>query len=77
MPFPAFDRSRLHIQPLANRQHDLDLSVILPLDAPLPDFTHPALPVLGRRLAEARQPRQCSHPRDVAPMCCGPARRVT
>lgn len=55
MPFPAFDRSRLHIQPLANRQHDLDLSVILPLDAPLPDFTHPALPVLGRRLAEARQ----------------------
>ncbi len=55
MPYPAFDRSRLRIQPLAQRQHDLDLSVILPLDAPLPSFTHPALPVLGQRLVEARQ----------------------
>src|SRR5438105_3484393 len=41
MPYPAFDRSRLHIQPLARRQHDLDLSVIVPL--------------LGRRLVEARR----------------------
>src|SRR5437660_12755278 len=55
MPYPAFDRSRLLIQPLADRQHDLDLSVVLPLTAPLPDFDHPALPILGRRLAEARQ----------------------
>ena len=55
MPFPAFDRSRLHIQPLANRQHDLDLSVILPLDAPLPTFHHPAVTVLGRRLVEAQR----------------------
>jgi hypothetical protein len=54
MPYPAFDRSQLHIQPLANRQHDLDRSVIVPLDAPEPDFHHPALPVLGRRLVEAR-----------------------
>jgi hypothetical protein len=50
-----FDRSRLRIQPLARRQHDLDLSVVLPLDAPLPEFDHPALPVLGRRLVEARE----------------------
>jgi hypothetical protein len=55
MPYPLFDRSRLRIQPLAQRQHDLDLSALLPLDAPLPDFAHPALPVFGRRLAEARQ----------------------
>jgi hypothetical protein len=55
MPYPAFDRSRLRIQPLADRQHDLDLSVVLPLTSPLPDFDHAALPVLGRRLAEARQ----------------------
>src|SRR5205085_5096364 len=52
---PTFDRSRLHVQPLARRQHDLDLSVVLPLDAPLPEFTHAALPVLGRRLVEARR----------------------
>jgi hypothetical protein len=54
MPFPAFDRSQLRIQPLASRQHDLDLSVLLPLDAPS-EFDHPALPVLGRRLVEARR----------------------
>ncbi len=55
MPHPAFDRSRLRIQPLANRQHDLDLSVLLPLDAEPPPFDHPAMPVLGRRLVEARE----------------------
>lgn len=55
MPYPSFDRSRLLIQPLAQRQHDLDLSALLPLDAPLPEFAHPALPILGRRLLEARQ----------------------
>jgi hypothetical protein len=55
MPYPLFDRSRLKIQPLARRQHDLDLSAVLPLDAPLPDFAHPALSVLGRRLVEARR----------------------
>jgi hypothetical protein len=55
MPYPAFDRTRLRIQPLANRQHDLDLSVLLPLDAALPPFSHPALSLLGQRLVEARQ----------------------
>jgi hypothetical protein len=55
MPYPTFDRSRLRIQPLARRQHDLDLSDILPLDGPPPAFTHPALPVLGRQLVEARR----------------------
>ncbi len=55
MPYPAFDRSRLLIKPLAERQHDLDLSVLLPLDAPLPPFQHDALPVLGRRLVEAKR----------------------
>ena len=53
MPYPLFDRSRLRIQPLAARQHDLDLSILVPLDAD-PDFHDPAIPVLGQRLAEAR-----------------------
>jgi hypothetical protein len=55
MPYPCFDRSRLRIQPLAHRQHDLDLSVVLPLDAPLPAFADPALPVIGQRLVEAQR----------------------
>src|SRR5579875_2119204 len=58
MPYPLFDRSRLRIQPLAQRQHDLDLSVLLPLDAPLPPFEHAALPLLGQRLAEARRQKR-------------------
>src|SRR5437763_1644096 len=57
MPYPLFDRSRLKIQPLAQRQHDLDLSAILPLDAPLPPLEHPSLPILGRRLIEAKERR--------------------
>jgi hypothetical protein len=55
MPFPAFDRSRLRIQPLAQRRHDLDLGCILPLNASLPEFRHVALPVLGQRLVDARR----------------------
>src|SRR5438552_3087447 len=55
MPYPAFDRSRLRIQSLAQRQHDLDLAVVLPLNAPLPPFTHPAVPILGQRLVQARR----------------------
>ena len=58
MPFPTFDRSRLQVQPLAKRQHDLDLSVILSLNEALGDFSHPAVPILGRRLVEARQARR-------------------
>jgi hypothetical protein len=55
MPHPAFDRSRLRLQPLARRQHDLDLSSLLPLDAELQPFDHPALPLLAQRLVEARR----------------------
>jgi hypothetical protein len=55
MPHHAFDRSRLRIQPLARRQHDLDLSAVLPLDAPLPNFDNPALSILGQRLVAAQR----------------------
>jgi hypothetical protein len=51
--FREFDRSRLRIQSLSARQHDLDLSAMLPLEASAP-FAHPALPFLGSRLAAAR-----------------------
>jgi hypothetical protein len=50
-----FDRSRLRLQPLANRQHDIDLSNQLSLHTTLPDFANPALAVLGERLALARK----------------------
>jgi hypothetical protein len=58
MPYPVFDRSRLRIKPLGERQHDIDLSCILPLNADLPEFSNAALPVLGERMAAARRNRR-------------------
>ena len=60
MPFPLFDRSKLKVQPLANRKHDLTLDVIQPLDAPI-HFTHPSVPIIGRKLAEAKERGAASH----------------
>lgn len=55
MPFPQFDRSRLQIQPLAERIHDLDLSVVIPLDRAQSDFEHPDLDVLASAILEAKK----------------------
>src|SRR5436305_1413855 len=52
MPYPQFDRSKLRVQPLAQRQHDLTLDILQPLDGP-PDFEHPSIPTIGTRLAAA------------------------
>jgi hypothetical protein len=54
MPYPQFDRSRLRLQPLANRQHDLTLADLLPIDAPI-DFANPALPVIAERVVAAKR----------------------
>jgi hypothetical protein len=54
MPFPLFDRSKLRLQPLKDRRHDLSLADILALDAPRPEFSHPSLPALAARLVEAK-----------------------
>ncbi|HEY1379274.1 MAG TPA: hypothetical protein VGF55_20900, partial [Gemmataceae bacterium] len=54
MPYPQFDRSRLRIRPLSERRHDLSLAHVLPLDAE-PVFDHPALSVIGQRLASAKR----------------------
>src|SRR5581483_9746950 len=54
MPFPKFDRSRLRIRPLAERHHDLDWTILLPLGSTLPPFSHPALPTIAKRLVDAR-----------------------
>lgn len=53
MTFPLFDRSRLLVKPLAERQHDLTLDVLLPLNSPA-DFAHPSVPLIAERLNEAR-----------------------
>jgi hypothetical protein len=55
MPYPAFDRSRLKLRPLAERAHDMTLADVLPLDAPPPPFDDANLPEVARRIVQARQ----------------------
>ncbi len=54
MPFPMFDRSRLQIEPLSARQHDLSLSDILPLEADIPAMEEPKLAEIAQRIRQAR-----------------------
>lgn len=55
MPFPQFDRSRLLIEPLSERQNDLTKDIILPLDGPMPAFQHRHLAVIAERIRAARE----------------------
>jgi hypothetical protein len=54
MPYPQFDRSRLHVKPLAERVHDMHLDEVLSLDAPGDRFAHPDLCTVADRIASAR-----------------------
>lgn len=38
MAYPIFDRSQLRLLPLAEREHDMTLAEVLPLDAALPEW---------------------------------------
>jgi hypothetical protein len=53
MPYPQFDRSKLLVKPLSEREHDLTLDILLPLDTPT-TFDHPSIPLIGQRLASAK-----------------------
>ncbi len=54
MPYPQFDRTRLHVKPLAERIHDMTLADLLPLDAPGEPCADPALPIIAERIVHAR-----------------------
>jgi hypothetical protein len=58
VPYPIFDRSRLNIKPLAERVHDMALTDVLPLDAPLATFDNPQLPQIAERIAHARKQKR-------------------
>ena len=53
--YAQFDRSRLVIKPLAERQHDLQLGNWFGLDDPAPAFADPNLPEVASRLVAARE----------------------
>jgi hypothetical protein len=51
--YHEFDRSRLDIQPLAERIHDLTLDHWLDLESPVPPFDDPRLPGIAQKLRTA------------------------
>ncbi len=51
--YETFDRSRLHLRPLAERQNLQDLSYILQVGQADQAFSHPALPILAERIVAA------------------------
>ena len=53
--YEIFDRSRLTLRPLDERDHDMDLSYMLGLDEEAPPFEHPDLDAVAQRLLEARE----------------------
>ena len=55
LSYPIFDRSRLKVKPLSERQHDMTLADVLPLDAPMPPFDDPNLAQVAERVARAHR----------------------
>ena len=55
MPFEQFDRSLLKLLPIAERKHDLDLSVMLDPEIHRPSFEHPVIDRLCDRILKARE----------------------
>jgi hypothetical protein len=53
--YACFDRSRLIVKPLAERSNDLEIGRWLALDGPAPEYSHPQLPDLARRIRVATQ----------------------
>jgi len=54
MPYPTFDRSRLNLKPLSEREHDLTRDVILDLKDPIPEYENSRLKILAERIIEAK-----------------------
>lgn len=54
VPYPIFDRSRLRLRPLAERQHDMTADDVVALDGASPWCDDPALPRLATRIRAAR-----------------------
>jgi hypothetical protein len=55
MAYPLFDRSKLKLRPLSERQHDMALPEMLPLDMPMPPFDDPSLDQVAERVAQAHR----------------------
>jgi hypothetical protein len=55
MPHPILNRDHLKLKPISERQHDMTLSDVLPLDAPVPPFDDPGLAQVAGRVVRAHR----------------------
>ena len=55
MPYPIFDRSRLHLLPLNQREHDVAVEDLYQLDDPVPPFESEVLAAVAQRVVAARR----------------------
>ena len=60
MPYKQFDRSRLIIEPLAQRSHGVFLDDLLPLNAPVPPFDCKDLAKVSFKMQEAKRCNRAS-----------------
>ncbi|MGB9619083.1 MAG: hypothetical protein ACPL7K_01570 [Armatimonadota bacterium] len=54
MPYPKFDRSKLILEPLAQRKHDMTLDYVLPLGQVAEQFESAQLDAVASRIVDAR-----------------------
>ncbi len=54
MPFQEFDRSKLNLLPINQREHDMDLSAMME-SADASTFSHPTISLLAERIRQARK----------------------
>ncbi len=55
MSFNAFDRSKLKLKNLSEREHDLNLNIMLGLDDKIPEFHHENIEILSNSIIEAKK----------------------
>jgi len=55
MPYPLFDRSRLRLRPLEEREHDYSVDRFAQLDDPLPAYANADLSVIAHHMVQARR----------------------
>lgn len=55
MPYQTFDRSRLRLLPLSEREHDMDISAVMALDAFTGPIADERLDIVAARMAAARE----------------------
>ena len=52
--YPLFDRAKLHLRPLGERDHDMDVGFVLGIDE-APEFDHPDLATVAERVRAAQE----------------------